>query len=193
MNAPAAAFPRILHTVLTLSAAASLAGCSEDLIGTRREQAECLEPFRVQPEVAALADSLLVVALNTPALTAEQEQRLKVERETPTAGRVLVARVAQTPVPMLQPGREFVLTVSPSRSFLIVGQQLTGGPEAYSFVGRIAGENGTLRLVLSGQGIHGSLYSMPADGLQAVPYSIQPLGGGLHAITCLDPRKFLPD
>jgi hypothetical protein len=182
---------RLPRAVLALSVASALAGCDTPVIVEREGPAVCREPFSPQG-AAPLADSLLVI-VETPTLTAEQERRLSLARAQETAGRVLVARLTEPAEPLLQPGREFVLSVSPARAFVLVGQQLSSGSGYVGWHGRIAGEIGEAGWVLTHEGITGGLQSIPTDGTVPSLYSIHPLGGGLHAVICLDPSKFGPD
>jgi hypothetical protein len=184
--------PRAFHvarTALALSAAAALTACGE-VPALVQGPAICREAFSVQ--TATTADSLLVV-LDAPSLTAEQQRRLELARAAPTAGREVVARLAASPERLLQPGHQSVLGVTQFRGFVVVGQQLESSAGHLSWYGRLVGDNGEATLVLTSEGITGGLLSIPANGSMTTSYAFHPLGGGLHAVTCLDTSKFGPD
>lgn len=153
--------------------------------------AVCREPAAFAA-VPALADSLLVI-VPSPALDTAQERRLNLARAEPTAARVDVGRIAANAMEMLQPGRQVVISVSAARSFAVMGQTYSEGLGSSSWMGRIQGENGEVTLVHTFDGITGGLQTAPTDGSTWSVYSFYPIGGGLHAVICVDPSKFPPD
>jgi len=90
-----------------------------------------------------------------------------------------------------------VLTVAPGRAVIAVGQAVARrGPSDVSWSGAIENEFGHVSLVLTTIGVTASLQSVAREAtgsLVHASYRVAPLGGGLQAITCVDPSKFPPD
>lgn len=183
--------PASFRTALALAAAAALSACGEPVLNDHEPTPTCGETFSAEG-VTPLPDSLLVIE-QTPTLTAEQEQRLALARAQPAAGGVVVARLADRPEPMLGLGRSFVFSVSITRSFVLYGQELYTGPNSVSWYGWVVGDRGEATLTLTREGITGMLLSIPRDGSTPTRYSFRPLGGGLHAVICIDPSKLRAD
>lgn len=183
--------PASFRIALGMTAAAALSSCSEPVIAERRNTPVCGE-ILTQDGVLPVADSLLVIE-QTPTLTAEQQQRLAAARAQPAAGQVVVARLAEQPAPMLNLGHPFVLSVSLTRNFVLVGKELRAGNNSLSWYGWIADDNGEATLTLTPEGITGVVLSIPRDRSEPTRYWFQPLGGGLHVITCIDPSKLNAD
>ena len=183
--------PAPFRTALPLAAAAALASCSDPVLTQPKPPPVCRDVFS-QEGVVPLADSLLVLE-PLPTLSPEQEQRLSLARAQPAAGLVVVARLAERPEPMLELGHAFVFSVSIGRSFVLVGQELYVRRNSVSWYGRIVDDNGEATLVLTPEGITGMLLSVPRDRSAPTRYSFHPLGGGLHAVVCIDPSKLGAD
>ncbi len=153
--------------------------------------AVCPEPSGYVAPPAVPADSLFVL-LQEPALTAEQQGYLAAIRGQPTTARVHLARLVEGVEAILQADRPVALNASPTRSFVAVrtdaGTRDTG---VFAWHGRISGEHGTANLILTDKGMTGVLQSLPAGAPSAV-YSIQPIGGGVQAIVCVDVSKVPP-
>lgn len=184
--------PPFFRIVPAVAAAAALSACGEPTLSNRKPVPVCGEAFSEETRVTPLPDSLLVVE-KLPALTAEQEQRLAAAKAQPAAGTVVVARLAETPEPMLGLGRAFVFSVSVSRSFVLVGMERRASQNSLSWYGWIADDNGEATLNLTSEGITGVLLSIPKDRSEPTRYWFSPLGGGLHAVTCVDPSKLSED
>ncbi|HEV3049698.1 MAG TPA: hypothetical protein VGX50_05280, partial [Longimicrobium sp.] len=167
--------------------AAALSACGEPTLSDHKPTPVCGDAFS-EERVTPLPDSLLVIE-RLPALTAEQAQRLAEARAQPAAGSVVVARLAETPEPMLGLGRAFVFSVSVTRSFVLVGMERRAGQNSLSWYGWIADDNGEATLSLTSEGITGVLLSIPKDRSEPTRYWFRPLGGGLHAVICIDPSK----
>jgi hypothetical protein len=183
--------PTIFRMAPALAAAAAFSACSEPTIGERNPPPVCGETFALGG-VAPLADSLLVIE-QTPTLSAEQAQRLAEARAQPAAGQVVVARLAGVPERMLELGHSFVFSVSLTRSYVLVGMERRMGRDGLSWYGHIANDRGEAILLLTPEGITGRLLSIPPDRSEPVRYSFHPLGGGLHAVICIDPSKLNQD
>jgi hypothetical protein len=179
--------PAFFRIVPAAAAAAALSACGEPTLSDYKPSPVCGDAFS-EERVTPLPDSLLVVE-RLPALTAEQEQRLAAAKAQPAAGTVVVARLAETPEPMLGLGRAFVFSVSVSRSFVLVGMERRAGQNSLSWYGWIADDNGEATLNLTSEGITGVLLSIPKDRSEPTRYWFRPLGGGLHAVICIDPSK----
>ena len=125
---------------------------------------------------------------SAPPLSVEQQGRLLLIQARSTTADVRLARLATSADSLLQLGNEVVLTVSPGRSVVAVGEQVTRrGPNDVSWGGPIDGIFGWASLVLTNVGITGALHSGNAA------YHFEPIGGGLQALTCVDASKYGPD
>lgn len=191
---PFSSSTRLARVALVACASLSLGACCCGVTDSQQQQtgpAVCREPATFAA-VPALADSLLVI-VPSPALDTAQERRLNLARAQPTAARVDVARLAAGARTLLQPGRQVVVSVSAARSFAVTGLQFEERVQAHSYVGRIDGEPGDVNLVLTAEGITGGLQTTPGAASVVSTYAVHPIGGGLHAVICIDPSKFLPD
>ncbi len=186
MNAPAFASRRITRAALMACAGLALSACCCGPVGMDEEEtpAVCRAPATATAPIAA-ADSLFVL-LDAPALTKDQARRLELARATRTAAEVHVARLAENAGSLLQPGREMIFNVSPTRKFSVEGLKADTGASYVSFHGRLKGGLGEVTLVHTGEGVTGGLQSVSTQEM----YEFHPIGGGLHTITCVDPTKF---
>lgn len=184
---------RLARVAVVACASLSLGACCCGVTDSRQQTgpAVCREPATFAA-VPALADSLLVI-VPSPALDTAQERRLNLARAPVTAARVDVARLAANAQALLQPGKQVVVNVSAARSFAVTGLQFEERLQAHSYFGRIEGEPGEVNLVLTAEGITGGLQTTPGAASVSSTYSIHPIGGGLHAVVCIDPSKFPPD
>ena len=183
---------RIARAAVVACASLWLGACCCGVVDTVESgPAVCREPATFAA-VPALADSLLVM-VPSPVLDTAQERRLNLARATQTAARVDVARLAANANEMLQPGRQVVISVSAARSFAVTALTYTEGMGSRSWTGRIEGEHGDAILVHTFEGITGGLQTTPGAGNVSSTYEFHPIGGGLHAVTCVDPTRFGPD
>jgi hypothetical protein len=183
---------RIARAAVVACASLSLGACCCGVVDTPTEQtgpAVCREP-ETAAAVAPMADSLLVI-VSSPALDTAQTRRLNQARSERTAGRVEVARLSPAAQQLVQPGREFVVSVSATRSFAITDVRLV--PNTSSYTARVNGNAGEASFMPTGEGIMGGLHSLPGGGAVSTQYAIHPIGGGLHVVVCVDPSKFPPD
>jgi hypothetical protein len=188
MNAPAFVSRRIARAALVACAGLALGACCSDPVRVQDETpAVCRAPATTTAPIAA-ADPLFVL-LDAPALTEDQARRLVLARATRTAAEVHVARLAENAGSLLQPGRQMIFNVSPTRMFSVEGLKADTGASYVSFHGRLNGELGEVTLVRNGEGITGGLQSVSTQET----YEFHPIGGGLHAVTCVDPTRFGPD
>jgi hypothetical protein len=181
------------RAVAVLAVGCALAGCEGgDLLPPEERAAVCVEPSGYPAPQAYSSDSLFV-PLDEPALTAEQEQRLAIIRGQPTTARVLVARLAADADEMLQSGGSVMLTVSPTRSFMVAATYAgRRDADVFAWHGRIVGDYGDATLILTSKGITGAMQVLP-PGLPSTTYSIQPIGDGLQAIVCVDQGRIPPN
>ncbi len=139
---------------------------------------------------AAAQDELLTLEPGA-GLSGEQRERIARVRAQPTSADVQVARLAATPAALLQQGRALVLDVGIGKRFVALGERVverTPASGAYlAWSGPLRNAEGWVDLVLTAKGVTGVVR---AGG---ETYSVGPLGGGLHAVTRLDPRKVRAD
>jgi len=127
---------------------------------------------------------------SAPPLSAEQERRLSDIRARPTTADVHLARLSPAADSLLQPETAIALTVSPGRSAIVRGETVTRrGPSDVSWSGLIQGEFGRVTLVLTTKGLTGTLQSLR----NYASYKVEPIGGGLQAIACIDSSQYPPD
>ena len=189
MNASSLAGRRLLRAVLPLGAAISVTGCCCGVVDVVEETgpAVCRPPF-VTPAPVTAADPLFTL-LDAPVLSAEQERVLASARSSIVAAEVRVGRLADDARALLTGGRPILFTVSPSRSFSVSPVRVDSVSGPLSWSGQINGDVGEAYLLLGGEGVMGSLQSISTRET----YEFRPIGGGLHAITCVDPSKYPPD
>ena len=173
--------------LLSLVPLVAVAACSETPAAPPLTLAVC-HPVAARPDSELLGRVPLWSLDAAPTLTPEQERLVASLRAQPTTAGLHVARLSPSADSLLQLGNEVVLTVSPSRSVVAFGDQVTRrGPNDVSWSGPIDNIVGQATLVLTGVGVTGTLQSGNAV------YSFAPLGGGLEALTCIDASKFGPD
>ena len=152
----------------------------------------CREPASVPaPPAAALADSLLVI-IPEAVLTAEQAARVADIRSRPWAARVEIARIADDAAQLLQPGREFMVGVSATRSLAMQGEHISPSANYIYWSGRVTGEFGESSLLFNHMGVYGGVTSIPGSG-PGVTYGIEPIGDGLHGVVCVDGSRIPAD
>ncbi len=134
---------------------------------------------------AAAARNELFTEVTQPRLNPRQEALLATIRARPTTAEVRVARLSAAPAALLKHGTSLGITVSPGRRFVAVGERVVErGPQSISWGARLHGQGGAASLVLSGDGITGSVHA------ENTTYTFEPLGGGLQAIVRVDLAKF---
>ncbi|MET0395766.1 MAG: M12 family metallo-peptidase [Longimicrobiaceae bacterium] len=137
---------------------------------------------------AAVAQEELFTIVPAPALTRAQENLLATIRGRPSAGEVHVARVAASPGRSLQHGRAVRVRVAPDRQVVAVGEEaVQRGPDAVSWAGTTQGEPGWVQLVLTERGVTGTVRTA------STLYHVEPLGGGLHAISRTEVATLPPE
>jgi hypothetical protein len=142
--------------------------------------------------VAVAGAPLLVLVDEATVADTLARLRLAIARAQPTSVAVRVARLADGADTLLAVGRAVAFDVSPTRRLVFVGarrERMASG--AVSWLGELQGGHaGQVQLVYSSVGLTASIHVLPPGG---VTYGVQPLGGGLHAVTYVDPSRFMPD
>lgn len=155
--------------------------------------AVCHEPAPIPETSSALARDTLFEIEDHPPLSLQQRDLLARIGDRPTSAVVRIARLADAPESLLEVDRGVVLNVSPSLGFVVVGERVErSAADDLSWSGAIAGQHGTVSLVLSGTHATATIHSVPADGPWQM-YRVEPLGGSLHAVVCVDATRFPPD
>ena len=170
-----------------IAGCAVFAACGNDVVGERATPAICRAPA-VITATSAGAPALFTLE-DSAQLTSGQEHYLGSVRANPASAEVHLARLAPDAAALLQPGDTVLLTVSPTRSFSAIGSRVT---PSGSWEGRIENEFGSALLVLHEGDLTGTLQSVPNGGPIST-FAFRPLGGGMHALVCLDASKFPPD
>lgn len=173
--------------LLLLLPLVAVPACSETPAAPPLNPAVC-HAVAARPDSELLGRAPLWWLDSTSTLTPEQERLLASLRAQPTTAQLYLARLSPAADSLLQLGNEIVLTVSPGRSVVAVGDQVTRrGPNDVSWSGPIDSLFGQTTLILTRVGVTGTLHSGNAV------YSFAPISGGLEALTCVDASKYLPD
>jgi hypothetical protein len=136
---------------------------------------------------AATQDDLFTLAPDA-ALNGAQRDLLATIRGRRSTGEVNLARLSGQAARMLQHGRAVRFMVAPGRPVVAVGDRVEqGGPGGVSWSGGVPGGNGLVSLVMSDAGVTASIHS------GGTLYHVEPLGGGLHAISRVDVANLPPD
>jgi hypothetical protein len=164
--------------VLALAASVGLAAC----------QGDDLTPTAAVPANAAASQEDLFTLLPNAALTNAQQSLLSTIRSRPSTAGVNVARLASVPAGMLQHGRAVRFNVAPGRPVVAVGSRVEErGPSDISWGGPVQGQEGSVQMVLSGEGVTATV--RVGEDL----YHVEPLGGGLHAISQVNQAALPPE
>lgn len=135
-------------------------------------------PTGASPMNAASVQEDLLTLVPEPTLTGAQQALLSSIRGRPSSAEVHVARLAGTPGQMLREGKAVRISVAPGRQVVAVGEQVEQrAPNDLSWAGAVQGGEGTVQLVLTSRGVTATVRT--EDAL----YRIEPLGGGLHAVS----------
>ncbi|HEU0054922.1 MAG TPA: M12 family metallo-peptidase [Longimicrobium sp.] len=162
---------------LVIAATFGLAACQGDNVNP-------VDPTPVD-EPAATQENLLTLSSDA-ALNAPQSQRLTAIRGRRETMTVSVARMAATPSAMLRQGSALRISVAPGVEVVAIGERVVKrAPNDISWAGPVEGRNdGWVQAVFMEGGITGTIT------LGKETYSIEPIGGGLHAVARLDQNAF---
>ncbi|MEK7400909.1 MAG: M12 family metallo-peptidase [Gemmatimonadota bacterium] len=145
------------------------------------------QPQGVAANAAALEEDLLT-SVTAPQLSPDQQRWLTTVRNRRHTANVNVAMAARMPGALLQQGRELAVQITPALRVLATGQRVTRrGNEDISWAGPASGSGGWIEIVLTTKGITGTIR------VGAQTYTVEPLGGGLHAIALVDESKLPRD
>lgn len=134
----------------------------------------------------AAQDDLFTLVSDAP-LTRDQSGHLAEVRTRHTTAQVHVARLSGEPGRLLGQGRAVILTLAPDKRYVALGKHVAKrGDSNVSWSGPLQGVTGWTDLVLTDKGVTGVIQA------DQETYSIQPLGGGLHAIARVDRTKLPP-
>lgn len=137
---------------------------------------------------AAAAQEVLLTLVPDPELTGAQQSLLSTIRARPSSAEVHVARLADAPDSLLRQGKAVAFSLAPGKRVVALGERVERRePGDLSWSGSIRGEPGAVQLVLSGRDVTATLRT--AESV----YHVEPLGGGLHAVTRVDQTRLPPD
>ncbi|HEX6373954.1 MAG TPA: M12 family metallo-peptidase [Longimicrobium sp.] len=167
---------------LVLAASLGLAAC----------QGDDLTPSADTSMSAAAAQENLFTLVPEPALDNVQQGRLATIRGRASTASVHFARIAGAPGQLMRQGSALRVPVAPGVQVVAVGERVQQrGANDVSWGGAVQGTHGSVQLVLAEGGVTGTVTIGTAS------YAIEPLGGGLHAISRIDqsgfPSEHTPD
>lgn len=139
---------------------------------------------------AAQAQENLLTIVPEPALSHAQAGLLATIRGRATNADVHVARIASAPGRLLQQGGAVRLAVAPGVQVVANGERVTQrGADDISWAGPVNGsrEQGWVQMVMMNGGVTATV-NVGRD-----IYSIEPLGGGLHAVSRIDQSAYPPE
>jgi hypothetical protein len=169
------------------------AACAGEPTTAARVPASTLPPDTGSLGLRAVDGAPLLVLVDDAAVVdTAARRRLALQRAQSTSAVVRVARLVDGADTLLAVGRAVAFDVSPTRRLVFVGARRERAASGGVFwMGQLqGGRAGQADLVLSPGSVNASLRVLPPDG---VVYSVQPLGDGFHAVTYVDPSRFLPD
>jgi hypothetical protein len=165
------------HLSLVLAASLTLAACQDNLDPST---STAMNPAEVQENLLTLAPQAR--------LNEAQESRLSAIRGRAGSVGSQVGRLSGTPAQLLKQGSALRLAVEPGLQVVAVGERVQRRADTdISWAGPVQGTHGWVQMVLGEDGVTGTV----TIGTQG--YSIEPLGGGLHAISRIDQNKMPPE
>jgi hypothetical protein len=134
---------------------------------------------------APQAQENLFTLVPQQALDNVQQGRLATIRGRASTAEVHLARIAGAPGQLLRQGSALRIPVAPRVQVVAVGSRVEQrGANDISWGGPVQGTEGWVQVVLGADGVFGTVTIGTAS------YSIEPLGGGLHAVSRLDQTGF---
>ena len=165
---------------LVLVASLGVAACQAD-------DTPLTAPESMSASAAAGQQDLLAI-VPPPALDHAQQSRLAAIRGRASSAEVHLARIAGAPGQMLRPGSVVRLGVAPGVQVVASGERVQQrAADDVSWSGPVRGSYGWVQAVL----MNGELTATVTVG--TTQYAIEPIGGGLHAVTRLDQSGFPPE
>ena len=169
------------------------AACAGEPTAATRPPVSTLPPDTGSLGLLAVEGAPLLVLVDDAALTDSLARlRLASQRDQPTSVTVRVARLVDGADTLLVAGRAVAFQVSPTRRLVFLGaRRERAASGAVFWTGQLqGGRAGQADLVFTPGSVNASLFILPPGG---AIYAVQPLGGGFHAVTYVDPSRFLPD
>ncbi|HEU0014754.1 MAG TPA: M12 family metallo-peptidase [Longimicrobium sp.] len=164
---------------LVLSASLALAACQTDDTNPSASTAM---------NAAAVQENLLTIVPDA-ALNASQRGLLSTIRGRASTASVHLARISAAPAGLLQHGAAVRLAVAPGVNVVATGENVQKrAADDISWSGPVRGTDGWVQLVYAEGGVTASVRLG-----EATLYSIEPLGGGLHAVSLIDQGGFPPE
>lgn len=152
--------------------------------------AMCAQPAANRTNPPVSPGQSLFALIDEPQLTADQKDLLAFIRAEPTAAEVRFAVLVDSALSRLEKDSTLVFPVAPGLRFAAVGQYVRRqAPDSAYWQGPAIGEDGQINVRLSGDEVVGSVQAFLPPG-PPLMYSFKPLGGGLHAVVCIDPSKW---
>ena len=141
---------------------------------------------------AAAAQENLFTLVPEQALDRVQQGRLATIRGRASTAEVHLARVAAAPGQLLRPASVLRIPVAPGVNVVAVGERVEQrAANDVSWAGPVQGTHGWVQMVLADGGVNATVTVGTAS------WSIEPLGGGLHAVSRIDqsgfPSEHTPD
>jgi peptidyl-Asp metalloendopeptidase len=134
---------------------------------------------------AAAAQQNLFTLVPDQALDNVQQGRLATIRGRSSTASVHLARVATAPGQLMKQGSVLRVPVAPGVQVVAVGERVQQrAANDISWSGAVQGQHGSVQLVLADGGVVGTVTIGTAQ------YSIEPLGGGVHAVSLLNQNGF---
>ena len=167
---------------LVLAASVALAACQVDEI----------TPPDSSTSMSATAQENLLTLVPQPALNATQRDRLAAIRGRSSTAEVHVARMAAAPGRVLQQGGAIRVAVAPGVQVVAVGERVEHrAAEDISWAGPVRGGEGWVQMVFMEGGVTATVR------VGNTSYAVEPIGGGLHAVSRIDqsgfPQEHTPD
>ncbi|HEX8211489.1 MAG TPA: M12 family metallo-peptidase [Longimicrobium sp.] len=160
---------------LVLAASFGLAACQGDEI----------TPSDTSTSMSAAAQENLLTLVSQPALNAGQRDRLASIRGRSSTAEVHVARMASAPGRMLQQGGAVRVAVAPGVQVVAVGERVVNrAADDISWAGPVRGAEGWVQMVFMDGGVTATVR------VGNTSYAVEPIGGGLHAVSRIDQSGF---
>jgi peptidyl-Asp metalloendopeptidase len=160
---------------LILAASLTLAAC---------QSGDDITPGDTSMSAAAAQQSLFTL-VPEQALDNVQQGRLATIRGRASTASVHLARVASAPGQLMRQGSVLRVPVAPGVQVVAVGERVQQrAANDISWYGPVQGTHGSVQLVLGEGGVVGTVTVGTAQ------YSIEPLGGGVHAVSLINQNGF---
>lgn len=194
----------VIRLLLLLTLGPALAACADDdgIVAPLTRSAVCLDdgasPASTVPVIGERDVVDLFMTAEGPSLTTKQQWRLSNIEEQEYTLEVHITRLVEDAFLLLEGGRAFGVRLSPSARVVTTIDSITvdepleeGESRTISWYGPLTGRPGDISMSVSADGnAYGGLIVNPAPSRETSIYDIWALGGGLHAMVCVDWTKF---